>query len=158
MPYLAHRWAPRIVILGAVAMLPWMVYLGVALPDTVPAQHWRLAWLGLDLAGLGTQGATWWLSHRRDRRALPVAIMNATLVAAKTWFGMSTSHSGHTLPGPLVLEGAQLWLAAFSLLLAAAPVTSTARPGRWPHRSHNSSHDSSHQDLRTRMSSSGESP
>ncbi|MDH6113785.1 hypothetical protein P3T36_005703 [Kitasatospora sp. MAP12-15] len=134
----ATRWAPRIVLAAAVAMIPWMLYLGLCLPSTVSARHWQLAWVGLDVAGLAALAGACWLAHRRDPRALPVAIMNATLVAAKIWFGMSTSPSGHTPNGPLLVEGGQLALAVCCLLLTAAEPAS-ARPvrpaGRFPRTS-----------------------
>ena len=34
---------------ASVVLIPWIVYLGFALPQNYVAQHWRVAWVGFDL-------------------------------------------------------------------------------------------------------------
>ncbi|MCX4745777.1 hypothetical protein OG455_09615 [Kitasatospora sp. NBC_01287] len=117
---LSVRWAPRVLVLASAAMLPWLLYLGLSLPGTVTAPHWRAAWLGLDLAGLATLAAACLLACRRDDRARPLAITHATLVAAGLWFGRSTAAAGPAPGLPLLADGGRLSLAALCLLFAAA--------------------------------------
>jgi len=97
-----------------------MVYLWLSLPGAVQTRHWRLAWLGLDVAVLPVLAATWRLARRRDPRALPLAVANLTLIGARLWFGVSTAGAGHATNGMLVWGAGQLVLALVLLWSSAA--------------------------------------
>jgi hypothetical protein len=100
-------------------LLPWCVLLSMVLPATAQAQHWSLAWTGLDaaeaLAALGTAV----LLAQGDRRAALTAAAGAALLLTDAWFDVCTSAPGldHGLAlaeavgveGPLA--GAACWLA-----------------------------------------------
>jgi len=78
----------------AVVLLPWVLILAVTLPSTYQANHWKLAWIGLDLAIAVTAGLTAFLLHRRDPRAALTAVAAGTLLIADAWFDISTSGPG----------------------------------------------------------------
>jgi hypothetical protein len=115
---------------AAVVLLPWVLILAVTLPSTYQANHWKLAWIGLDLAIAATAGLTAYLLHRRDPRAALTAVAAGTLLLADAWFDVSTSGSGldHnlSLAEALVLE---VPLAIFAFVLASRTLE-PRRPGR----------------------------
>jgi hypothetical protein len=78
----------------AVVLLPWVLILAVTLPSTYQANHWNLAWIGLDLAIAVTAGLTAFLLHRHDPRAALTAVAAGTLLVADAWFDISTSGPG----------------------------------------------------------------
>ncbi|MDX6259701.1 MAG: hypothetical protein QOH84_1389 [Kribbellaceae bacterium] len=141
----------------AVVLLPWVLILAVSLPSTYQANHWNLAWIGLDLAIAVTAGLTALLLHRRDPRAALTAVAAGTLLIADAWFDVSTSAPGldHSLAiaEALVLE-VPLAIGAFVLasrtlkplservtiglsVPARVPRVAPSRPDRvvdWPHR------------------------
>jgi len=80
-------------------LLPWCVVLAITLPGTAHAQHWALAWVGLDgaeaLAALVTAAL---LSRAATRVAARVAALPAaatgTLLLIDAWFDICTSAPG----------------------------------------------------------------
>lgn len=114
----------------AVVLLPWVLILAVTLPSTYQANHWKLAWIGLDLAIAVTAGLTAFLLHRRDPRAALTAVAAGTLLMADAWFDVSTSGPGldHnlSLAQALVLE---VPLAICAFVLASRTLT-PRRPER----------------------------
>jgi hypothetical protein len=100
-------------------LLPWCVLLSMVLPATAQAQHWSLAWTGLDaaeaLAALGTAV----LLARGDRRAALTAVAGGALLLTDAWFDVCTSAPGldHALAlaeaafAELPLAAAAGWLA-----------------------------------------------
>ena len=65
-------------------LLPWCVVLAITLPGTAHAQHWALAWVGLDGAEALTALVT---------AALPAAA-TGTLLLIDAWFDICTSAPG----------------------------------------------------------------
>jgi hypothetical protein len=75
-------------------LLPWMVVLGAVLPATAQAQHWALAWTGLDGAEAAAALLTAMLLSRGDRRASLSAGAGGTLLLIDAWFDVCTSAPG----------------------------------------------------------------
>ena len=75
-------------------LLPGMVVLGVVLPATAQAQHWALAWTGLDGAEAAAALVTALLLSRGDRRASLSAGAGGTLLLIDAWFDVCTSAPG----------------------------------------------------------------
>lgn len=75
-------------------LLPWCVLLGAMLPATAQAQHWSLAWTGLDAAEALAALATALLLARGDRRAALTAMAGATLLLTDAWFDVCTAAPG----------------------------------------------------------------
>ncbi|MGH3293412.1 MAG: hypothetical protein ACRDP7_16555 [Trebonia sp.] len=75
-------------------LLPWCVVLTVVLPATAQAQHWALAWTGLDGAEAAAALMTAVLLSRGDRRAALSASAGGTLLLLDAWFDVCTSAPG----------------------------------------------------------------
>jgi hypothetical protein len=75
-------------------LLPWIAVLAVALPATAQAQHWALAWAGLDGAEAVAALVTALLLSRGDRRASLPAAAGGTLLLIDAWFDVCTSAPG----------------------------------------------------------------
>ncbi len=45
----APRWVAPLFAAGALVLVPWIVYLGLALPERSTDRHYNLAWVGFDL-------------------------------------------------------------------------------------------------------------
>jgi hypothetical protein len=75
-------------------LLPWSVLLAVTLPATAQAQHWALAWAGLDVAEAAAALVTAALLTRGDRRASLSAAAGGTLLFLDAWFDVCTSAPG----------------------------------------------------------------
>jgi hypothetical protein len=89
--------ARRVTVVGwalavlAALMVPWTVYLFVALPRTARAAHFDLAWGGFDLALLVFLAVTGWAAVRRLRWLGAVAGATGSLLAADAWFDVVTA-------------------------------------------------------------------
>jgi hypothetical protein len=100
-------------------LLPWCVLLSMVLPATAQAQHWSLAWTGLDAAEALAALATAVLLAHGDRRAALTAAAGAALLLTDAWFDVCTSAPGldHALAlaeavfVEVPLAGAGCWLA-----------------------------------------------
>jgi hypothetical protein len=68
--------------------------LAVALPATAQAQHWALAWAGLDGAEAAAALLTALLLSRGDHRASLPAAAGGTLLLIDAWFDVCTSAPG----------------------------------------------------------------
>ena len=101
------------------ALLPWLYVLATGLPATATAEHWPVAWVGLDALealGLITTGL---LAARGDRRHALAAAATATLLAVDAWFDTTTAAAGGDFAGALAMAlGAELPLAALCGRLA----------------------------------------
>ena len=75
-------------------LLPWSALLAVTLPATAQAQHWALAWTGLDVAEAAAALVTAVLLTRGDRRASLAAAAAGTLLLIDAWFDVCTSAPG----------------------------------------------------------------
>jgi hypothetical protein len=75
-------------------LLPWCVLLSMVLPATAQAQHWSLAWTGLDAAEALAALATAALLAHGDRRAALTAVAGAALLLTDAWFDVCTSAPG----------------------------------------------------------------
>ncbi|GAA0607883.1 hypothetical protein GCM10010174_26400 [Kutzneria viridogrisea] len=87
-------WQVFVLAAAAGLLVPWTVLLGVTLPPVAQAEHWSLAWTGLDaLIAVGLAG-TAWLAHQRDIRVVLPATATATLMVFDAWFDLCTAAPG----------------------------------------------------------------
>ena len=92
-PVLLRR--ARLIALGVGGfLLPWCVVLTAVLPATAQAEHWALAWTGLDGAEAAAALMTAALLSRGDRRASLSAAAGGTLLLIDAWFDVCTSAPG----------------------------------------------------------------
>jgi hypothetical protein len=75
-------------------LLPWCLILAATLPATYDANHWKLAWVGLDFGTAVAAGLTALLLHRQDPRAVLTSTIAGTLLLADAWFDVSTAGPG----------------------------------------------------------------
>lgn len=101
-------------------LLPWCVLLFMTLPATAHAEHWSLAWTGLDGAEAVAALATAALLTRSDPRAGLTAAAGGALLLTDAWFDVCTSAPGldqclavaEAAFVELPLAAAAFWLAA----------------------------------------------
>ncbi|WP_157728354.1 helix-turn-helix domain-containing protein [Actinopolymorpha singaporensis] len=73
-------------VVATVALVPWIGFLLVTLPDQYQTRHWRLAWVGFDLALVVLLGLAAWFGWRRRRAAVPLLVATAALLCCDAWF------------------------------------------------------------------------
>ena len=113
------RLAVAVALSSAAVLLPWSLVLVLTLPQTAVSQHWRLTWVGLDVAIAVGLVVTAMLVGRDDPRAAIASMGTATLLASDAWFDVGTAASGaaqrlavaEALLLELPLATAGLWLA-----------------------------------------------
>jgi hypothetical protein len=106
---LAPWWVGPVFAIGALALIPWMVYLGVTLPSTERISE-RTAWIGFDVGLMAMLGLTAVLAHRRSVRLAHASMATATMLAVDAWFDIFTSGGGSAL-----VQALQLAVVEFSL-------------------------------------------
>ena len=119
------RWvAPLFALLGLLTV-PWTVYLAFTLPHRATAHHYRLAWVGFDVALVVALFATALLAWRGRRLVIVPAVVTATLLAVDAWFDVLTSGGGQrqfslatALLVELPLAGVCVWIAGHTVELA----------------------------------------
>jgi hypothetical protein len=114
-----------VVALCCVGLIPWTVFLAVTLPRHYVASHWRLAWVGFDLALIVALALSAWRAYRRRPNFATTAAVTATLLTVDAWFDVVTAsgRADRVVSGVAAL--AELPLAA---LLAVAARRVRGRP------------------------------
>lgn len=122
-----RQWLGRGLIAAGIGMIPWLVVLAISLPASAHAEHWCMAWVGLD----GAEGlallATGLLLIRRDDRCSLTAAVAATLVLIDAWFDVTTAAPGASEITALAM--AACIEVPVSLLCAALALRAFPRPG-----------------------------
>jgi hypothetical protein len=83
----------RALTVACIALIGWIVLLGLTLPKRYDAAHWNLAWVGFDVALLIGLAATAWAAWRRRVVIVIFATITATLMCADAWFDITTARS-----------------------------------------------------------------
>ena len=91
MRQLSPRWVAPLFGLGALVMVPWIVYLGFELPEQNVARHWDLTWVGFDIALLFALARTGWLAWKGRRQMELPAIAAGMLLLVDAWFDITTA-------------------------------------------------------------------
>jgi hypothetical protein len=81
-------------ILVALALAPWTLYLTYSLPASHVTRHWDVAWVGFDVALLTAFAVTGWCAIRRSRWLTPAAAMTGTMLLCDAWFDIVTASGG----------------------------------------------------------------
>lgn len=105
------RWIGLLALCAVVAMVPWMVYLGLTLPRRVRTDHYDIAWIGFDVALWAVLGALAVAALRRHPAVGTVAAIAATLLVVDAWFDVTTSRGGDLLVSVLLAVFAELPMA-----------------------------------------------
>lgn len=104
---------------GAAALIPWIIYLAFTLPDTYVAHNWPATWVGFDSLLVLFMAATAVLGFLRRQVLILSAFTTGVLLICDVWFDVMTA-------GPRDLW-ASLLTAVFALALAAVLITGTLR-------------------------------
>jgi hypothetical protein len=121
----APRWVAPVFLGLAVLLIPWIVYLGFALPDHATAGHWDAAWVGFDVMEFFAIATTAWLAYQRSTWVGIAAAMTAALLFVDAWFDITTANSGWELVQSIIsaavlelpLAGLALWIARHAQLV-----------------------------------------
>jgi hypothetical protein len=76
---------------GAVFLLPWLIFLSVTLPETSSGGAWRTVWVGFDTALVAAFVATVVTVWLRRQVALIALVVTATLLTCDAWFDVCLS-------------------------------------------------------------------
>jgi len=122
-PLQLPRWVGPGYIALAVCLIPWIVWLSTSLPSRTRAQHWNLAWVGLDVAEATMLVATGWFALRGSSWIEISGTATATMLVLDAWFDCTTASPGWAfvvsvllaLVVELPLAGLSLWIARRSL-------------------------------------------
>lgn len=94
---LSPRWVAALFVLGAVLLVPWIIYLGFELPEQNVSRHWDLTWVGFDVALLLALARTGWLAWKGRRQMELPAIAAGTLLLVDAWFDITTASTTRDL-------------------------------------------------------------
>jgi hypothetical protein len=76
---------------AAIALIPWIVYLGYTLPQNYVAQNWRATWVGFDILLLVFMTATAVFGFLRHRLLTLFAFTTGVLLVCDAWFDVMTA-------------------------------------------------------------------
>jgi len=94
------RWSLlRLLTLGALSEMAWTIYVGFTLPRHYVANHWDVAWVGLDVAQVLLLSASAWAAWRRNTLIVMFATASATLLLLDAWFDVTTARRGDVAQG-----------------------------------------------------------
>ena len=80
-----------LMIVGSIAMIPWLGYLYVTLPDRYIAHNWTVTWVGFDVLLVGFMLATALLGHLRRQLLMLAAFSSGVLLICDAWFDLMTA-------------------------------------------------------------------
>ncbi len=95
---------------GSIAMIPWLVYLALTLPEDYVAHNWPLTWVGFDILLVGFMLATAVFGYLRRQVLLFAAFTSGVLLICDAWFDLMTA-------GP-----DDVWLSVVTALLVEVPL------------------------------------
>jgi hypothetical protein len=122
------RRTASVLVVGAIVLACWSVYIGFTLRQHYVVRHWGLAWMGLDLAeAVGLLG-TGLLLRRRSVFTALTAASTSTLFLVDAWFDAVTSRQGldYAVALAFALFG-EIPLAIFCAVIAVRTVRESNR-------------------------------
>jgi hypothetical protein len=91
-----------LLLTGALLETVWTIYLAWRLPRHYVANHWDLAWVGLDVAEIVILFAAAWAAWHRRATLIAYSIASATLLLLDAWFDVTTASRGDVVESVLV--------------------------------------------------------
>jgi hypothetical protein len=76
---------------GSFAMIPWLVYLSVTLPENYVAHNWPATWVGFDILLVVFMVATAVLGYLRRQLLVLAAFTAGVLLICDAWFDLMTA-------------------------------------------------------------------
>jgi len=113
------RLAGPLFVLLSVLLVPWTVFIALALPSRQLSPNYDIAWAGFDVFLCVGLAATGYFAFRRSRWLPVAAAATAAMLFVDVWFDVVTSPSGRDLVAAVVLAVfVELPLSALCLYLA----------------------------------------
>jgi hypothetical protein len=124
------RWVGLIFFAVCLGLIPQIIYLSSSLNEVALANHWRIAWVGLDIAEAVVFLLTAWFLIRGSILVTVTASMAAAMLWLDAWFDVLTSFRGADIDAATNLAVfLELPLGIFCLYVALRPLL-TLRPPR----------------------------
>ncbi|OBJ01845.1 hypothetical protein [Mycobacterium sp. 1465703.0] len=95
---------------GSMAMVPWLGYLSVTLPENYVAHNWPITWVGFDVLLVGFMLTTAVLGYLRRQLLVLAAFTTGVLLICDAWFDLMTA-------GPK-----DIWLSVITALFIEVPL------------------------------------
>ena len=89
------RWLGPLAVCCTIGIIPWIVYLGLTLPDKQHTDHYATAWLGFDSVLVIVLAALGYFAITRKPWTELVAAVAATLLVVDAWFDVVTSEDSN---------------------------------------------------------------
>ncbi|RJO71000.1 hypothetical protein D5S18_27930 [Nocardia panacis] len=105
---------------GSVALIPWIVFLALTLPDNYQARNWPGTWVGFDLLLVVMMASTAYLGWRRRQLVMLPAFGSGLLLLADAWFDIMTAEPDDMWLSVLTGLGAEVPLAVLQIAGALA--------------------------------------
>jgi hypothetical protein len=80
-----------LLICGSIALIPWIGYLSMTLPQKYVAHNWDLTWVGFDVLLVAFMLATAILGYLRRQVLLLAAFTSGVLLICDAWFDLMTA-------------------------------------------------------------------
>ena len=106
------RWLGPVLLLPALALGSWTLYLTYSLPSRHLTHHYDLAWVGFDIALLASFAITGWFALHPSKWLVPAAAVTGTMLLCDAWFDVITSSGNEQAESILEACLAELPLAA----------------------------------------------
>jgi hypothetical protein len=99
-----------LMVVGAVGLIPWMIYLACTLPANYVAHNWPATWIGFDCVLIAFMIATAVLGWLRRELVILPAFTTGVLLICDAWFDIMTAAPG------------QLWMSVVTATLLNVPL------------------------------------
>jgi hypothetical protein len=99
-----------LMVAGSIAMIPWLVYLSMTLPQNYVAHNWPATWVGFDILLVGFMIATAVFGYLRRQVLMFAAFTSGVLLICDAWFDLMTA-------GP-----DDVWLSVVTALVIEVPL------------------------------------
>lgn len=107
-----RRMREWLALCAGIALIPWTIFLALTLPQSYPAQHWELTWVGFDVLLLGFMIATAVLGFMQHRLLTLFAFTTGVLLICDAWFDVLTARRADFVVSVLTAALGELPLAA----------------------------------------------
>jgi hypothetical protein len=99
----------------SIAMIPWLVYLSMTLPDNYVAHNWPATWVVFDILLVGFMAATAVLGYLRRQLLLLAAFTSGVLLICDAWFDLMTAGPDDVWVSVITALGIEVPLAVFMI-------------------------------------------
>jgi hypothetical protein len=99
-----------VVAAATILLVPWIIYLAIALPGVHRIRNWDVLWVGLDGVELALLALTLWLGWQRRVLVILSAFATGVVLLCDAWFDLLTASPG------------ELWQAVLAAVILEIPL------------------------------------